>query len=123
MNQVSMLMPVIALCKCGRQPEQNAELTTRVRAYRYSLSCKCGEEEIHWLARANVLITCIENWNDLVTDARFRNGVQVLKDLADDVSYIPSDPAAADFWLDMDPERRYVRERGGHCSGPWGGCC
>ena len=103
-------MTAIQPCKCGLRPEENTSLL----GYRYSLCCRCGEGgEICYLARANNLEICIDNWNSLVTDAPFLHEVQELPDPHAPVVPIFREP----FFWDRDPLRRYVREHGGFCSG------
>src|SRR3989344_4753067 len=108
-------MPEIKPCKCGRQPERDASL----RGFKCSLSCMCGETQINFLSRSDRLLVCIDNWNSRITNAPFKHSVQELSDPdSDGIVIFPSMETMYDN--DPDPLRRYVRARGGPCSGGGG---
>ena len=100
-------------CRCGREPERSASR----RGYDYSLSCRCGADEINFVVRSKHKEKCMDNWNSLILRAPYKHYVQKLDSPETDVRL----PMPTEYY-DLCPLRRYVRATGGHCSGGGGPC-
>ncbi len=102
-------------CRCGRAPEENTE----TMGYNYSFSCKCGGEEINFVTRSDNQQVALDNWESLIRGTPYKHHVIHMPNphSTPEKFRVPD----LDQPYDSDPLRRYIRERGGHCSGG-GGC-
>ncbi len=101
-------------CRCGRNPEINAYL----RDYKYSISCKCGTDEINFVTWSDYKEKALDNWESLINKIPYKEKVPHLS--RPDVYIDTFVPVLPDEDWDNDPLRRYIRRTGGHCSGGGG---
>ena len=103
-------------CRCGRMPEKNTSLL----GYTYSLSCRCGGNEINFVVRSNSRQKLKDNWKSLILILPYKHYVQKLHRASDDV-HVPLENFDSGRHYG-NPLAQWVEARGGHCGGAHGGC-